>query len=1104
MTLADEELRRACLTDFDMLACVEAAAGTGKTSLMAGRVAMLLADGRPPGQIAALSFTDAAASELSRRIHAVVASLIAGKVPDELKCALPDGRLSEPQQVRLEAVVGQLDELTSCTIHSFCQTIIVDHGVSAGLDPGAATAEDGVAEFLFDDAFASWLVEALSSGQPGDEAIVAFVKDLDGGPVERLKRLARFWKERRGASFAEPDLSKRHDVELIDAIDELNRWVGLNRYDLATNDFSDGLSVLRTHFADCFAGLLDFQKLMRLTVPPRVFGMKEKSFEFLPFDKVETWRSTRREDWAALRVQADAHYQAVVGAFATVMGEIAAAMAHRISTSLRRVLERYDEAKRRAAVMDYDDLLAHARDLLNSPDDRIRQAVGERYRYILVDEFQDTNQVQTEILFSIAAESASPDWLKAKLRPGALFLVGDPKQSIYHFRQADIAAYHLARDAITSQGGGRLLPITANFRSRRRIIEYVNACFAPVFAIAGQPDYVPLTATVDDIDSSVPCVAKLPVAGRKRWQLCAAEAEGVASLCQDIIGRLPVRRSDGKVELASPRDIALLAPDYRDLWRYERAIEARGIPVTSQASKALMGRQETQDVLVLLRAVADPTDRLAFGAFLRGPMVGISDQVMLSVAESLSQGDDRYGLNIRTPLDSIPDPYVRSVVEALQYLRSRALSVPPSQLLAEALDVLRARLVVTWRHRNRYARALANLEALVDMARQYATAGLHAFVQELQRLWENKVTSQEGRGDTSDDAVQIVTMHSSKGLEWPVVIPVGTANSVLGGGPIVHRRSDNTIHWLVGGVAAPDLQVARLEEEQEDRLEKQRMWYVASTRARDLLVLPQMAQSDEGSWAKVVQHAFADVPEIDLSGLGTAEKSENASQPNKQDAKQFATEAAAVLDSAPPMRWAQPSSHDHERSPAVLDLPETFETVPGWVAPVGAGRTRGSVMHKLIEEILTGETPAEYGELSHRSGELLRQIVARDGNPDGELPDPIEIARTALAALNSDDVVSLRPHILAEVSVWGREGDRHTAGRADALVVYEGKVVGVLDWKSDVEVTAQLRAQYLQQVQDYLELTGATAGAVVFATTGEVLWAGDRERLFSQVLGVFA
>ncbi|WP_164776943.1 UvrD-helicase domain-containing protein, partial [Mesorhizobium sp. M7A.F.Ca.US.001.04.1.1] len=166
----DQDARTRCVTDFSTNLVVEAAAGTGKTTLMSCRVAMLLAAGHQPGAIAAISFTEASASELGKRIYSVVNELLSGSVPLELKAALPNG-LNPEQEKALEAAADHFDELTVTTIHSFCQQIIVDNAVEAKLDPGIKVADEMAADAMFDLAFSDWFTNALSSGKTLDRAV---------------------------------------------------------------------------------------------------------------------------------------------------------------------------------------------------------------------------------------------------------------------------------------------------------------------------------------------------------------------------------------------------------------------------------------------------------------------------------------------------------------------------------------------------------------------------------------------------------------------------------------------------------------------------------------------------------------------------------------------------------------------------------------------------------------------------------------------------------------------------------------------------------------------------------------------------------------------
>ena len=192
-------------------------------------------------------------------------------------------------------------------------------------------------------------------------------------------------------------------------------------------------------------------------------------------------------------------FERVNRCYRTVLGRFATALVAQLAAELDEVLDDYAAFKRAAAVLDFDDLLEKARALVRQHDD-VRRALGERYRHIFVDEFQDTDPVQTEILFGIAGKDRAGRWQDSVLRAGALFMVGDPKQAIYRFRGADIGSYSQARAAVERQLPENIVQVTANFRSRPDILRHINRCFARPLSGEGQPGYVPLTSTLGDPD----------------------------------------------------------------------------------------------------------------------------------------------------------------------------------------------------------------------------------------------------------------------------------------------------------------------------------------------------------------------------------------------------------------------------------------------------------------------------------------------------------------------------------------------------------------------------------------------------------------------------
>jgi ATP-dependent exoDNAse (exonuclease V) beta subunit len=512
--------------------------------------------------------------------------------------------------------------------------------------------------------------------------------------------------------------------------------------------------------------------------------------------------------------------------------------------------------------------------------------------------------------------------------------------------------------------------------------------------------------------------------------------------------------------------------------------------VASQVGKTLFRQQETQDVLALLRALSDSRDRLAFGALMRGPMVGLTDEELLDISEAIYQsepeGSQGRFFDITTPPALVAHPIARSVLEKLQALRQRVNLTTPRILLAEAIEQLQMRVVLAARNgNNRAARSLANLDALIELARPFDVRGLRAFVRHLQADWERGASRLEGRIDASEDAVEIVTIHSAKGLEWSVVIPINMATLARSNERFVYRPSDNTLHWVIGNVSSSALTVAREELAHRQLLEDQRKWYVACTRARDLLIVPRLVAAKPGAWAKLLNLRFDLLGELQFNHLVPDPVAEPEKRSAVQDPRTFELQAEAIRAAAVPLRWVNPSADDSDR-PELLAVPATVEPSSAieYVEPIGAGRLRGLVLHKLMEELLTGELP-ESSDVAARAGQLvteLRAVISDAGEPDA-----LEMAGTVLRTRNLPYVAQLWPTLMPEYAVWAQlESGALLAGRADAIAVSGDKIVEVLDWKSDRDATAH-RAAHVHQMRRYLAAIGAPRGTIVYMTTLQVV-----------------
>ncbi|TYL83145.1 UvrD-helicase domain-containing protein [Bradyrhizobium cytisi] len=1096
--LADSADRRRALTVLDQTLLVEAAAGTGKTSLLAGRVTMLLASGVAPRNIAAITFTELAAGELRVRVERFVNELLNGNVPDDLTLAV-DKTLTAPERAALIAARARLDELTATTIHGFCHKLLRSYAIEAGVDPGAEVLDAVQTEFAFTTVFERWLRRRLGEKADPTDPVVVMARRDPREAVDTLKKLGKFRRDFRTAKPLPRDLAEHADLEFVESVQEFRRWIdGTRAPDRALEDVAD-LERLAAFFAGAFDPAPSFERLWELAHPPRVNAMAWRSNDLRPYRRLGAWKYVAgKDEGTRLAEQAASHYDRCAAEFRVLLGGIATALVATFSGALDELLEDFEAFKRNAAVLDFDDLLLATRALVRGHE-TVRQAASSRYTRILVDEFQDTDPVQAEILFLIAsAPGAAPAWQARELIPGNLFTVGDPKQAIYRFRGADVATYMEARNAVERQFPGNILRITTSFRSRGEILDHVNRCFRDPLGRQA-PGYVPLVSSLGPAEHGLPCVMKATIRIGEKSRAAFIrdeEARAVADICAQLIGNIRVRRSGGETSSIVPGDIALLAPVGTELWRYERALEERGLPLVSQAGRNLFRRQEAQDFVALIRALADPGDTLALGALLRGPLVGLTNHELLDITRALApdgtiDGPSAPRLTLQTLPEQINHLLARETLIVLRDLRRRVRRTTPFLLLSEAIDRLRVRATLAARGSDQAARALANLDLLMERARRYGVRGLKQLAQDIDADWEGGPLGpepyDEARLDADREAIEIITVHSAKGLEWPIVIPINMGSELRRREPFIHRRQDDTLHWVLGDVVPPAIADAISFDDQDSAEEHERLLYVACTRAIEMLILPTLSVPRANSWAHLLDLGQDGIPEWDAARFSRRPPVRVAAEENHQSEEVFAAEQAAIADASRPIRWVRPSDGDADRLVEVARIDEAADADPAGLVTVMGSAIRGAVLHKLIEEVLTGEIEEAAAVLEARAGVLLAHLSPPEA---GALPAPAEMAMTVLRALSLPGVAEHRATLVPEMALYSSRdaGGILVAGRADAVAVAVGRAVVAFDWKSDVAPTTADRQTYAGQLLQYLEAVGAPRGAVVYLTLGELDW----------------
>jgi ATP-dependent exoDNAse (exonuclease V) beta subunit len=871
MKLVDTKARDLISTALDDTLVVEAAAGTGKTTELVNRILRILSTGRAEVQnIVAVTFTEKAAGELKLR----------------LREALERERASTEQpeaRERLDDALGKLEEAHVSTIHGFCAELLRERPVEAGVDPLFSVLTENQSERLFEEAFGAWLQEQLANPPEGvrralrRSSAASFVggKPQQGGPVDRLRRAAwelAQWRDFRGGWTRRP----------FDRIAEIQRLTGM-LHELA--DLTDRPSYAKDYL------YLDTAAARHLSLEIRI-GSDEPDYDGWEarlvdlsrdrnFSKARHGRGPgyRQGVSRAAVVEAlDAFRARLDGFRLDADADLAALLQQELSGAIRR----YEDLKARAGALDFLDLLSKARDLVTT-NAVVRSGFQSRFTHLFVDEFQDTDPLQAEILLLIAAaDPGVTDWRSVQPVPGRLFVVGDPKQSIYRFRRADVGVYRDVCERLV-QCGAKAVQLTTSFRSVPQIQACINAAFEPIMTgeeFTLQADYVPLSPVRQDMPRQ-PSLIALPVPapyGSRNISAVAIEQslpDAVGALVEWIVTRSGWRvteRSEQEPVAVAAKHVCLLFRRFvsfgEDVTQpYVRALEARNVRHVLVGGKTFHDREEVEAIRAALAAIEWPDDELSVFATLRGMFFAIGDEELLEWKQRYGgfhpfRAAGRAGLKAdAAATHATTDAHLRPIVDALlvlQRLHRRRNYTPVAETIQELLNATRAHVGLVLRPAGE--QALANVLHVAELARQYEASGgisFRGFVDELRTAAENAQAAEAPILEEGSDGVRIMTVHKAKGLEFPVVI---LADPTCKLSPAEASRwidKDNELCALkLGGWAPIELIHHGEEERARDQAEAQHLAYVAATRARDVLVVPVIGDGAyEGGWLDALMPA---------------------------------------------------------------------------------------------------------------------------------------------------------------------------------------------------------------------------------------------------------
>lgn len=1072
---------------------IDAGAGAGKTTLLVNRMLALVAPANdadraiPLSRMAAVTFTRRAAGELRLRVR------------ERLLAELARTDLSKTRTGRLLDALGSVDGALLGTIHGFADRLLRLQPMAAKLSPAYRVEED--IDFLVDETF-SLLLHAVQSG--------TLAAELEGEDPEYVAQVERTFQEALRAgllvnSYERDPLPPKVGLDLlvrgfVEHRDRELSWTGTGAFDRAA--FEQAARAFLDAMKPVTGSMIGTQWLMRLA--RRITALLEDSDDIALYELVGRIKAGRKrfkktkhfEKGSAARDVWDAF--SAEGGFGDQMRDpLVASMARRLALTRHAVVRLYERVKIRHQALDPIDLLVTLRDLLRD-DLEVRRFYQGLFDHVLVDELQDTDPLQAEIILYLSeAEPAARRWQDVVVGNGRLTLVGDPKQSIYRFRRADVGMYEQIREQI-AKGAHVPIRLSANFRSTPTLIEWANDRFSTILgtdptrtfdATTGQVFHQKQVSAVEA--PSAPAIHALPYASADGTALKAGparklEGKALAAYLRWLVNHSGIKVRDQDDEELRPvawSDIAVLALVTTNLRHLFSALDREAVPYAISGGVLFTTDPLHRQFLLGLRAIADRNDGVAEAALLRPPYFAIDLRDLVHEKAGI---DDEHAARARAARD-----WVREA-------RRRRFERSPGQTaraLLEETGIGRAvALGPNGEQRLRHLRELC-----LQLELHAATDGLdYDSVTGRLRDWIEHPPKLDPPRPLGAEAVQVLTVHQAKGLEFPVVVlwdGVGLWRAYEAMPPWRVDRSGaawaiktNDVEW-----EEPPGSGILEREKQYANSEKRRLVYVAATRARDLLVVPKPA------WQQPVEdYVHAELLAgsstgcilslegfVDGQGAGWALAANDVTEIRDVDDRESQAAWNEALSSASNPQAAPSSVTSIAKAQPVLQRlgDADVEVRPPRPARVGRfGPIFGEVVHLALGSVLTrGLAPSDAVVRAARALRLAEH-----------LDEAVRDVERGLDTLHGAGLTGDGSTLRVEYPVAVEQDGKLVSGYIDLVTANAGELT-VIDFKTDQWADAATAAedvfpQYAAQVRAYAAFVGARRCGLLFTSNGQLAW----------------
>ncbi|MCL7748755.1 UvrD-helicase domain-containing protein [Halalkalibacter alkaliphilus] len=1013
---------------------VEAGAGSGKThSLVERMVNLITSNTFKIQQIVAITFTRKAADELKERFQTGL---------EKKRKATEDPLVKQ----RVEDALADFDQCYLGTVHAFCARLLRERPIEAGLDFDFSEIDEREDKQLADEAWERYIRDVrLKQKEKIDE-----LSDL-GFHIAELRNTLHYLREYGDVKWHFDVVEK---PDLAPAFAELKKFIEHTKRSLPEEEPEKGYDTL--------------QKKIRKTVRQLKYSDVEKEKNIVtmlrPYEKKSAVVLNRWKDSAEAKEIRDETQLLLVEVVQSTLERWFEYCHSKLIPFLKPALAYYQHLKKERSALNFQDLLVNTAKLLKE-NSEVRSYFQQKYGCLLVDEFQDTDPIQAEImLYLTGVELTETNWTKITPKQGSLFVVGDPKQSIYRFRRADIDIYQRVKEMI-AETGGEVLHLTMNFRTITAITEPLNGVFEgplPQEETSYQAAFRPLHSYhvgEKDEEALKGVYQHIVPYSKKTAEVIEADSSAIARFIRASI--------DNKK--AQPKDFMVLTRYNSNLKDYAAELEEYGIPVVTTGEISLAKDEEIQALVHVIRLLTEPSNSLYMAAVLRGPLFGISDRLLYEFVTN--KGNLTLFQNVPEPLQEQDKLLLEQAYSRLKTYYTWSRDDLPSAAIEKIMHDIGLLSVYIGLRKGR--RDYTRLYQVMERLRTFEANGNSEFHLVAERLVE--MVQDEAIGEMTlpneQNAVRVMNVHKSKGLEAPIVFltqPNKFINTEKKIRQHIKRQGIESIGYFSFAndkdeqMAQPvDWNNYRREEYEYLQAEELRLLYVAATRAKQMLVVSGMEKNNEKNnpWNMLLTG-------MDLESLTIPENIEQPKPINheKTDVEQFKAVQAELESWIPPLKV--PTYSQYSPTDDTKELPYDVEREKG------GGKAWGSVIHEVFESVLKGKELSEdeieailfKEELPEKRLQEVKSTI--ESFKSSDLFQRIQQADTSFAEMPFSFCVNNGHPLYPE----NGQGDVYITGIID-LVFKEEEQWVIVDFKTDrvqaEEDLNKLATHYTPQLQLY-------------------------------------